>query len=197
MRDLGLVAVGYFYVDFHDRTKQDARGLLSSLLDQLCSQSDPFLDILLRLRTNHNDGREQPSEDALERCLREMLEYPKQAPVFIVVDALDECPDSPSPGSLPGVPTPRQSVLKIVEGLSKSNFQNLHFCLTSRHEVDIQAVIDPLEPESLSLHAQPGQLAAIRQYVESVVDSDARMKKWPRRTRNLVIDTLASRSQGM
>ena len=197
MRERGLAIVGYFYLDFQDRTKQDAYGLLSSLLAQLGTQSDPFFDILSRHRTKHNNGAERPSEDALVECLREMLEYPEQAPVFIVVDALDECPDSPSPGSPPGAPTPRQSVLKIVKGLIKLKPQNLHFCLTSRPEPDIEHVLAPLEPASVSLHTEKGQLADITQYVQSVIVSDVTMGKWPKDTKKLVIDTLTNKSQGM
>jgi len=197
MAEKGLATVAYFYVDLQDHTKQDARGLLSSLLAQLCTQSDPFLDILSMLRAKHNHGGLWPSEDALAMCLREMLEYPEQAPVFIVVDALDESPNSLSPGSPPGLPTPRQSVLKIVKGLIKLKLQNLHFCLTSRLEFDVHPVLDPLEPVSVSLHTQKGQLDDIAQYVEAVVVSDVTMGRWPKETKKLVIDTLADKSHGM
>jgi len=184
MRVTGLVTIGYFYVNFQDHKKQGMRGLLSSLLAQLCTQSEPFLDILSMLHAKHNDGVEQPSEDALAMCLREMLEYPEQAPVFIVVDALDECPDSPSPGSPPGVTTPHQLVLKIVKWLMELKLQNLHFCLTSRPKFDILQVLDPLEPVSMRLHDQKGQIDDITQYVKSVVFSDVKMREWPKETKN-------------
>ena len=197
MRDLGLATVGYFYVDFRDHTKQDARGLLSSLLVQLCVQSDPFFDILSMLHAKHNNGGERPSEDALATCLAEMLKCPGQAPVFIVVDALDEFPDSTSPGSPPGAPTRRQSVLGIVKGLIELRLQNLHFCLTSRPELDIQDVLDPLEPVSVRLHTQNGQLDDIARYVEWVIASDITMRNWPKETKKLVVDTLTNKSGGM
>lgn len=196
MRALGLVAVGYFYVDFQDRTKQGARGLLSSLLTQLCTQSGPFFDILSMLYAKHNNDGEMPSEDALAMCSGEMLKYPGQAPVFIVVDALDEAPDSPSPDYPPWV-TPRQSVLGIVKGLIELKLQNLHLCLTSRPELDIQLVLDPLEPVSVRLHTQDGQLDDIARYVESVISSDIRMSRWSKNIKKLVIDTLTNKSHGM
>jgi len=193
MRETGLAAVGYFYIDFQDTAKQDARGLLSSLLAQLCTQSNAFFDILSGLHAKHNQGGESPSEATLEKCLWKMLEYPEQAPVFIIVDALDECPASRSPAS-PGAPPPRQSVLRILKRLTR--LQNLHLCLISRHEFDIQDVLDPLEPVSVSLHNQKGQLADIAQYVESVVVSDTIMKRWEKKTQKLAIDTLVEKSQG-
>jgi len=195
MRETGLAAVGYFYIDFRDPAKQDPRGLLSSLLAQLCTQSNAFFDILSELYAKHNQGGEIPNELALEKCLRKMLECPEQAPVFIVVDALDECPASRSPGSPPGSSPPRQSVLRILKKLTK--LENLHLCLTSRYEFDIQDALDPLKPVGVSLHNQKGQLADIAQYVESFVVSDTIMKRWPKKTQKLVIDTLAEKSRGM
>src|SRR5487761_1100161 len=111
MRNTGLATVGYFYVDFRERAKQEVRGLLSTLLTQLSTQSDRFCHILSSLHASHERGLEQPCESALAMCLKEMLEDPKQAPVLIVVDASDECPNSE------GFPTPREQALEIVKEL--------------------------------------------------------------------------------
>ena len=191
MRDTGLAIVAYFYVDFRDRAKQEARGLLSSLLVQLCTQSDRFYEIISSLYARHDRGLEEPSEDALAKCLKEILEDPKQAPVFLVVDALDECPISG------GIRTRRAQVLEIVKDLVELKLPHLHFCITSRPEFDIRAVLDPLEPTSVSLHDQEGQIDDIAQYVKSVVLSDATMREWPKEEKKLVIDTLAKNSGGM
>jgi len=111
-----------------------------------------------------------------------MLEDPNQSPVFIVVDALDECPKSE------GLPTPREQALEIVKELVELKLQHLHLCITSRPEIDIRGVLDPLKPYSVSLHDEAGQIAW---YVELVVLSDATMREWPKEERNLVINTLA------
>jgi hypothetical protein len=201
MRRAGLAAVGYFYVDFNDHTKQDARGLLSSLLDQLSTQSNPYFVILSRFHARHNQGGERPCETALSMCLKEMLEFPGQAPVFIVVDALDECPGSSSrsPGSRTVVPTPRQSVLKVLKELIELKLENLHLCVTSRHEVDIQDELNSFQSEPLpvSLYDQRGQLDDIAQYVESAVASDVTMRGWPEEIQRSVINTLTNESHGM
>jgi hypothetical protein len=120
-----------------------------------------------------------------------MLEDPKQAPVFLVVDALDECPISR------GILTPRAQVLDIVKVLVELKLPHLHFCITSRPEFDIRAVFDPLEPSSVSLHDQEGQIEDIAQYVKSVVSSDVTMREWPKEEKKLVIDTLAKNGGGM
>jgi hypothetical protein len=52
--------MGYYYFDFRDSTKQDIRGLLASLLAQLCAQSDSCYDILSELYSKNNAGLQQP-----------------------------------------------------------------------------------------------------------------------------------------
>jgi hypothetical protein len=56
-------------------------------------------------------GARQPSDDTLKECLKEMLRLPGQGPIFIILDALDECPDSS------GIPSPRSEVLELVKEL--------------------------------------------------------------------------------
>ena len=187
----GLATVAYFYIDFRERAKQEARGLLSSLLIQLCTQSDRFDETLCSLYARHDSGLEAPSEDALAQCLREMLEDPNRAPLFLVVDALDECPISRE------ITTPRAQVLKIVKDLIELKLPHLHFCITSRPEIDIKEVLDPFKPSSVSLHDQDGQIQDIAHYVRSVVLSDVKMREWPREVKKMVIDTLAKNSGGM
>jgi hypothetical protein len=40
------------------------------------------------------DGSEQPSDSALEKCLKTMIGLSGQLPIFVVMDALDECPNT-------------------------------------------------------------------------------------------------------
>ena len=189
--EIGLAIVGYFYIDFREPAKQEARGLLSSLLAQLCTQSERFYDILSALHATHDHGLKEPSESQLAKCLGDMLEDRGLAPVFIVIDALDECPFSR------GILTPRAQALDIVKGLVELRLPHLHFCITSRPEIDIRRVLDPLEPYSLSLHEQDGQIEDITKYVKSVVISDVTMRNWPKDVKKLVIDTLAKNGGGM
>jgi hypothetical protein len=62
------------------------------------------------IQTQRN-GSQNPSDSDLARCLEDMLRSPGQAPVYLVIDALDECPDSSD------TPSPRENVLKLVEDL--------------------------------------------------------------------------------
>jgi hypothetical protein len=191
LRNEGLGLVAYYYFDFRDAAKQDFRGLLSSLVVQLCAKSDLCYDILSDLYTKHDVGLRLPDDDSLTQCLKDMLELPGLPPIFLVVDALDECPNSP------GAPSPRELVLDLLEDLFKSNLPNLRFCITSRPEVDIQEALGPLASYSLSLHDEAGQQQDIMDYIFSAVQSDRKMRKWRAADRKLVIDTLSQRADGM
>ena len=61
----GLATLAFFYFDFRDAAKQDACGLLSSLLVQLSNLSDTFCEILSKLYSAHSRGSRQPSKDTL------------------------------------------------------------------------------------------------------------------------------------
>jgi hypothetical protein len=130
MCDAGQASMAYFYFDFRDISKQHWRNLVPSLLSQLSSRSGSRCDILSRLYFDHDDGKQQPNDDALKRCLIEMLTLPDQHPTYLVIDALDEC------SNVSGIPTPRKRVLQLVKELVEFRMPNVHICVTSRPEVD-------------------------------------------------------------
>jgi hypothetical protein len=185
--------MAYFYFDFRDVDKQSRRDLLPSLLIQLAARSDPFCDILAQLYKEHDDGTHQPSDNALIRCLKDMLTLPNQVPVYLILDALDECPN------ISGVPSTREQVLDLVKGLVDLRIPNLHICATSRPEVDIHDTLASLASHSVSLHDEKGQKKDIAEYVRSVVCSDSvrAMRRWRHGDKALVIKTLSEGADGM
>ena len=183
--------MAYYYFDFRDTAKQDVRGLLSSLIVQLCAKSDLCYNILSVLYSKHDVGLLLPDDDSLTQCLHEMLGLPGQPPIYIIIDALDECPDTSGP------PSPRELVLNLIEDLAELHISNLRICVTSRPEVDIQEVLEPLVSHSVSLHDEAGQQQDIMEYIVSAVHSDRKMQKWRPEDRKLVIDTLSRRADGM
>ncbi|KAH9178054.1 hypothetical protein EDB89DRAFT_1880022, partial [Lactarius sanguifluus] len=193
LRDAGSASVAYFYFDFRDVNKKDCRNLISSLLTQLSSRSKPCLDLLSRVYSNYNGGKEQPSERSLVKCLKNMLTSLSlsQLPTYVILDAIDECPN------MSGIPTPRGRVLELVKDLTDLRLPNLHMCVTSRPEIDIWTALVPLTSGHFSLHDQPGQKKDITEYVSSVVQSDPQMKRWREDDRILVIEKLSEKADGM
>ena len=193
MCDAGQASMGYFYFDFRDIGKQHWRDLVPSLLFQLSSRSGPRCNILSRLYTDHDNGTQQPSDSSLTRCLKTMLTLPDQLPTFLIMDALDEC------SNVSGIPTPRKRVLQLVKELVDLQIPNLHICVTSRPEVDIRDVLESLTSRRVSLHDQSGQKKDIEDYVRSVVYSNLEpiMRRWRKEDKELVIETLSERADGM
>ncbi|KAH9003818.1 ankyrin repeat-containing domain protein [Lactarius hatsudake] len=100
-----------------------------------------------------------------------MLKDIAPQPVYIIVDALDECP------GMSGMPAPRETVLDLVEDLTHLQLPFLHLCITSRPEADIRE--------------------DILDYVKAVVSSDRKMRKWRDEEKKLVVEELSNKVDGM
>ena len=191
MRKSGLASLAFFYCDFREDEKGDLRGLLSSVLVQLCHQTDTYCQIISDFYSEHANGLQHPSDDALVECLKNVLEVRGQAPVYLIVDGLDECSDTSA------IPSPREKVLTLLEDLVDSQLPDLRICVTSRPEADIEADLEPLTFHSISLHDENGQIEDINNYIRSVVNTDPKMERWKAADKELVVDVLIKRSDGM
>ncbi|KAN0129884.1 hypothetical protein V8E53_012356, partial [Lactarius tabidus] len=187
----GSAFLAYFYFDFKDTSKQDSRALLSSLLVQLSDQSDILCDILFALYSAHKQGSEQPTEDSLAECLKNMLVTMGQVPIYLIMDALDECPNDS------GIPSSRERMLELVNQLVGLHLPNLRLCVTSRPEFDIRTTLKPLATQQVSLHDESGQKQDINDYITSVVRSDVKMKRWRDNDKTMVIEKLTVKADGM
>jgi hypothetical protein len=141
----------------------------------------------------HKHGTKQASNVVLAGCLKEMLMLQDQPPIYLIVDALDESPDTS------GIPSPRERILQLLKELVELQLSNIHICVTSRPEIDIKHVIEPLTSLRISLHDQSGQREYIETYVRSVVYSDSEpfMRRWRTEDKEHVIQTLSERADGM
>ena len=124
---------------------------------------------------------------------KKCLTLPRQRPTYLIIDALDESPNTS------GIPSPRERVLQLLKELAALTLPNLHICVTSRPEIDIRKVLEPLTSRQVSLHDQTGQKKDIADYVRSIVYSDSEqiMRRWRKEDKELVIKTLSERADGM
>jgi len=127
------------------------------------------------------------------QCLEKMLKVTKQESTFVILDALDECPDTS------GLQSSREKVLELVEKMVGFHLSNLRLCVTSRPEIDIRNVLEPLTLASnrICLHDEEGQKKDIADYVRSMVYSDRKMMRWREQDKGLVIEMLSGRANGM
>ena len=191
MRDSGLASGAHFYFDFRDSSKQNDRGVLCSLLTQLSAESDACCCVLERLYSAHQAGATEPSKDALKGCLKSMLMPEDQGPIFIILDAIDECPNSA------GTPSPRENVLELVEWLSELQYSHLSICITSRPEADIEEALLPLATHVVSLHDERGQKEDIVNYIKWFINSDRKTRKWRKEDKEFVFKRLSEGADGM
>jgi hypothetical protein len=191
LRETELALITYFYCDFRDRKKQEVSGLLASLLAQLSAKSDVCCHILAALYSEYDGGSRTPDDDALLGCLEEMLKTERLPTIYVIIDAVDECPDDS------GVKSPRERVLELVKKLVDLHLPNVRICMVSRPEADIQVVLASSASHIVSLHDEDGQRKDIADYVRSVVFSDGKMQAWRQKDKEMAISTLSEKADGM
>ena len=193
LQQAGQATVAYFYFSFKDTQKQDLRNALASLLTQLSARSDSYCDILWHVYKAHNNGKYKPSKKTMITCLNDMLALPSQGPVYVILDALDECPN------ISAIPTERGEVLNFLKDLVGAQPFNLRICVTSHLEPDIRSALEPLAFRQLSIHDQKGQKKDIEDYIRFAVyaRSNAAMGRWREKDKELVIETLSDKADGM
>ena len=195
MRKEGCASLAFFYCDFREQEqKTGLRGLLLSLLAQL-QQSERYRDTLSNFYSEHAKVSRRPSDDELLTGLKKLLDLPRQPPVYIIVDALDECSNSSSDGSRPY----RAKVLALLKNLIESQFPNLRICVTSRPEEDIKAILNPLIPRFISqfsLHEQTEQKSDIEKYIKSIISDSTHedFGRWNEVEKKLAIDVLTKKA---
>ena len=192
LRDAGLASLAYFFFDFRDEEKQNVRNFLNSLLIQLSAHLDPCRKIMSRIYWAHGKGTSQPKINILMHYLHKMLFVAAaHQPIYVIIDAIDECPN------ISGLPTPRAVLLDLLEELVELRIPNLHICITSRPDIDIKVVLEPLAYSTISLHGESGQQKDISDYVSKTVYSNRKMRQWRDKDRKLVVETLSEKADGM
>ena len=123
-----------------------------------------------------------------------MLMVAHEVPIYLIIDALDECPFTDEQSS------PRRQVLTLVEKFVKLNLPKLRICVTSRPEADIQDTLGPLLVTStssiISLHDENGQKNDIVNFVRSEVLFYGNLRRWREEDKELAIKTLSDKADG-
>lgn len=174
-------AYALFYFSFSDDRKQSDIDLLRSLVAQL-SQREPGLSILRQLY--ENTSRSAPGLDDLEKTLLACIGSYEQ--VFVLMDALDECPDEHNH---------RENVLNLIQRLT-SKAANLKIFATSREVSTILEAMKILGCESFGIDIQAVN-SDIQMYVSTQLSSDRNFNKFDPVTRNVIEETLVAKADGM
>ena len=177
--------IAYFYFDFNSGEKQNVSNCLSSLVVQICHQSGLVPKVLEELYEKCSNGNQQPAPCDLIKVIRTYATGGDSQDIYVVLDALDECPK----GDL------RDEVLNLITDLCSWSPSNIHMIVTSRQESDIQEALIPL----LSWPAIPVQGARVRGDIEAYVDHQIAtcLRRLSTDLKEEVKDTLLRGASGM
>lgn len=126
------IAVAYFFFSFSDSKKQSLAVMLASLVRQLCARR-PNTPQPVKSLSEYKNGGGRPDTKTLEAAL--MATTRGFSEVFVVIDALDECPT---------LANERTKLLDSLGRVIAAMPGNLHILCTSRPEADIKAAMDPV-----------------------------------------------------
>lgn len=88
----GSNGVAYVYCNYKSQEQQDVSSLLAAILKQLVQAQQSTPELAERLYETHAKRGTTPSCDEIVSSLRDVLSV--CSPVYIVIDALDECQSS-------------------------------------------------------------------------------------------------------
>lgn len=107
--------------------------------------------------------------------------------VFIILDALDECPKNAG----------RDEVLELIAEVHAWSFSNLHLLITSRQEPDIEDALTPLLTAPKIAMQGPQVDSDIRLHIECQLERDSKLKKWSADVKAEIMECLVAGANGM
>jgi hypothetical protein len=178
-------ALAYYYFDFNTTAKQELSAYISSIISQLCAQLNIVPSHIKQVYERCSYGKLQASVDDLKEmlfCVIEALGH-----VFIVIDALDECPQNGD----------REQLLAVISDMKSRSLDNLHVLVTSRCEPDIEEALLPLLTVS-AIPLQGSQVDLdIKLHISSQLSADPKLKKWSKEVKAKIENSLTDKANGM
>jgi hypothetical protein len=163
----------FIFCDFRKSAKQTIPYLLASLLRQISQHCDAVSEHIRSLYREHPRGDSPPLDDVRTVLASEIGTYSK---VFIVVDALDECPGDGT----------RESLLKELQGLAPS----VRLLVTSR---DLPSIAQHLyDAERLDI---PANNQDVQEYVRGRIAQASRRPV--KELQEHVITKITEKARGM
>ena len=171
----------FFYLSFSDNQKQCYEDALLSWVAKL-GWREPALSMLQQSYEKPN--RDQPGQDDLEKILLACVKTYDE--VFLVVDALDECPED---GDV------RHYMMECLARLSDAA-SHVKILATSRELPDIRESMVMLgaKPVSIKTHSVD---ADIRKYMATQMSRDHRLSRLETATKALIENTISEKADGM
>ncbi|BCR94675.1 uncharacterized protein AKAW2_11721S [Aspergillus luchuensis] len=147
----------YWYFQFNDPSSQRVENMLRTIIRQL--HSTPLDEPIRNLWSDYGTKGSNPSNTRLQETL-EILLAANKGRIFLILDALDECPEAVNRKE-------RSLLLPLLTGLQKKYSDKIHIFVTSRPEPDI---VDHLV-ECTALDIEENQGSDISAFVKDRVEA--------------------------
>lgn len=133
---------------------------------------------------HRDDGRGQSLDNDLLNVLRQLVSSAGE-PVYIVIDALDECPQGRD----------RDLLLQTLGTITGWQLPELHILVTSRDENDIRSSLLPIATSMVTFTR--GQTDAdVAVFLDNELEK-TRWSKWPAEVRQEIRESLLKKADGM
>lgn len=186
--------IAYYYFSFNDGEKQTTCNMASSLVAQICSSITDVPKDLIALYDRCSVWKRRAAMSDLRAILKlltsrvegEATAYIND--IFIVIDALDECPQRDYE---------RKEALDLIEEMKSWSSTKLHLLVTSREETDIkERIVDFVTEPPISI--QGSQVAAdIDLYINDQLETNRKLKRLPQDLKAEIKKALVEGANGM
>lgn len=170
-----LFAYWYFQFDVEETKSVDR--MSRSLIRQL--SRSPLEPSVTKVWEYHSHRRSEPDSDTISDILEDVVSSVPGG-VFLIFDALDECPENPEVKE-------RRPLLRLLAGLLERHKDTIHILATSRPVTDIRSSLEKFPNLDLETH--------LAEDVETFVTAsiaDGPLNRYNVATKRLIADTLLS-----
>lgn len=172
--------LAYWYFHFGDDLTKSVYSMARSLIRQL--SRSPLPSSLVKLWDKHHLQGSEPNLQTILGVLDDVLSsIPDQGHVYLVFDALDECPANTTADS------ERKSLLSVVVDLLERHKDKVHILATSRSETDIKEELEKFSTVDLEAHLAED----VKQFVTAAISRDP-LQKYSEEIKALIFHTLVT-----
>jgi hypothetical protein len=174
----------FFYFVFGEPGSHALSAFLASLLIQLADQSPSCRSLLKAFCIDSRKSPITPSDTELFGCLESMLHaLPK---IYIVIDALDECPEA--------IRLAPAGLLFILKKLVDLRIDNIRLFMTSRPVFDIRAQMMSIPRHELNINSSSRHTKNLALFISREISE---YRGWTELDKSMVNKNLNLRADGM
>ncbi|KAF7616735.1 hypothetical protein AFLA_004791 [Aspergillus flavus NRRL3357] len=153
----------YWYFQFSRDETQNVKNMTRSIIRQLVPEELP--GSLVSLWEEHGRQNREPDQDKLSTVLRDVINNHTGDRLFLIFDALDECPDNEV--------HERDLLFQVLKGLIDEHGEKIHLLATSRYEENIRCHLE----ESLKIDLEDRMNNDVEAFVRDALDH-GKLSRW-------------------